>query len=242
MAKQPQLPALVVLDDRAPLEEQAMVREAFANRPEIVFGSWEEVSQVHSPAGRRLAGCDLGVLAWWPHILREPIIDAPRLGFLNLHPSLLPHGRGKHPNFWAIVDETPFGVTIHWVEKEVDAGPVAFQHEIPLTWEDTGASAYRRAQEAIVDLFRTTFAKVMAGEIPRLPQPPDSGRLHWARELEPASRLDLDELMPVRKILNILRARTFPGYPAARFYDDGQQYEARVVIRALDPTRKCELK
>lgn len=241
VAEQPQLPAIVVVDDRAPAEEQRAVRQAFEARPGVVFYGWEEASQPDSPASSHLARCDLGVLAWWPHILREPLLDGPRLGFLNLHPSMLPHGRGKHPNFWAIVEETPFGVSIHWVDRDIDAGPVAFQREVPLTWEDTGGSAYAKAQQEIVDLFRANYIQIVHGDIPRQPQPSDVGRFHWAKELDPASRLALDESMTVRRILNILRARTFVGYPAAKFFDDGQQYEARVEIRAVEPVRKCEL-
>lgn len=46
-------------------------------------------------------GVDLGVLAWWPKIVRSPVLDVPRHGFVNTHPSLVPYNRGKHYNFWA---------------------------------------------------------------------------------------------------------------------------------------------
>jgi methionyl-tRNA formyltransferase len=46
------------------------------------------------------------ILAWWPHVLKQQFLSLGQLVTLNLHPSLLPHGRGKDPNFWAIPRST----------------------------------------------------------------------------------------------------------------------------------------
>jgi methionyl-tRNA formyltransferase len=86
-------------------------------------------------AGRiRSLDIDIGILAWWPLIIREPVLSSPKQGFLNFHPSLLPFNRGKHTTFWNIVEDVPFGVIIHWVDGGLDTGPVAFQREIEKTW------------------------------------------------------------------------------------------------------------
>jgi methionyl-tRNA formyltransferase len=52
---------------------------------------------------------DLGILAWWPKIVKQPLLNLPEKGFINTHPSMLPHNRGKHYNFWALIEEAPFG-------------------------------------------------------------------------------------------------------------------------------------
>ena len=100
---------------------------------------------------------DLGILAWWPYIIKEPVLDIPRIGILNFHPSYLPYNRGKHYNFWTIVEDTPFGVTLHFIDKDIDSGEIAFQSRIPKTWEDTGKTLYEKAQSAIVQLFIDNF-------------------------------------------------------------------------------------
>lgn len=173
---------------------------------------------------------DLVVLAWWPYLVREPLLSRPRLGFLNFHPSLLPHDRGKHPNFWTLVEGTPYGVSLHWIDAGVDSGAVAFQQELDKTWEDTGETLYRRGQEAIVELFERSWPRIRAGDIPREPQDPEAGCRHAAADLEPASRIDLDAQYRARDLLNLLRARTFPPHPGAWFEDEGQRYEVRVRI------------
>jgi methionyl-tRNA formyltransferase len=178
------------------------------------------------------AEVDLGLLAWWPRIVRPGLLRSARLGFLNLHPSLLPFNRGKDPNFWAIVDRRPFGVTIHWVDTGVDTGPIAFQRELTVDWTDTGASLYSRATEAIVELLSDSLPAILGGQIPREPQ--RQGTLARRRqELDPASVLDLDAPTTARSVLDLLRARTFPPHPGVRFSEDGHTYQVRVSIERV---------
>ncbi|MEZ4833421.1 MAG: formyltransferase family protein [Caldilineaceae bacterium] len=54
-------------------------------------------------------------------------------GFLNLHPSLLPHYRGPDPIFWQLRDGVePMGVTVHWMDVGVDTGDIAAQAPVAL--------------------------------------------------------------------------------------------------------------
>lgn len=177
---------------------------------------------------------DLIFLAWWPYILKEIIIAIPRIGCLNFHPSYLPYNRGKHYNFWTIVEDVPFGATIHWVDKGVDTGLIAFQTSIEKTWEDTGETLFYKAQDAIVQLFKNNFSKIQSNNIPRIPQDLSQGSFHKAKEIETASRIDLEKSYSGRELLNLLRARTFPPHPAAWFKDKGNKYEVRVRIRRID--------
>lgn len=173
---------------------------------------------------------DLGILAWWPYIIKDPILNITRLGILNFHPSYLPYNRGKNYNFWTIVEDTPFGVTLHFISNGVDNGDVAFQSRIEKTWEDTGKTLYEKAQIGIVRLFIENFAIIKSGDIPRIPQDMSKGSYHKASELDFASYIDLEKSYKARDFLNLLRARTFLPYPAAWFKDNNQEYDVRIEI------------
>lgn len=177
---------------------------------------------------------DLGVLAWWPYVIKRPLLELPRLGFLNFHPSYLPFNRGKSPNFWSLVEGTPFGVTLHWIDAGVDTGEIAYQRLIPATWEDTGGSLYARGHKEIVELFAEKLDEIWAGLAPRQRQGEAPGPIRRAAELHPASEIALDAPATARGLLNLIRARTFPPHPAAWFVEDGQTYEVRVEIRKVD--------
>jgi methionyl-tRNA formyltransferase len=174
---------------------------------------------------------DLGILAWWPYIIKEPVLSITRSGMLNFHPSYLPYNRGKHYNFWSIVEDSPFGVSLHFITNGVDDGDIAFQSRIEKAWTDTGKTLYEKAQVEIVRLFIDNFPSIKSGNIPRIPQKLDLGSFHKARELDMASCIDLDKPYKARDLLNLLRARTFSPHPAAWFTDNGQDYEVRVEIK-----------
>ncbi|MFO1125206.1 MAG: formyltransferase family protein [Methylocystis sp.] len=175
---------------------------------------------------------DVLLLAWWPYLLKNDDLNlAPVI--LNTHPSLLPYCRGKDPNFWALAEASPYGVTIHHVVAQIDAGPIAFQKEIEVDWEDTGASLYRSAEHAMVELVEESWRAIRDGEIPQRSQDIASGSFHKRAELESASRIDLDAPTTGRALLNRLRARTFAPHPACRFEDQGVAYEVRVEIKRL---------
>ena len=73
---------------------------------------------------------DLFIVAAYGKILKKELIDLPRCGTLNVHPSLLPRFRGASPVEGQILaDEKPVGVTIMQMDEELDHGPIVLQRE-----------------------------------------------------------------------------------------------------------------
>ena len=173
-----------------------------------------------------------GLLLWWPYIVRQPTLTLARNGFINTHPSMLPFNRGKHYNFWALVEQAPFGVSLHFVDEGVDSGDVIAQKRIAYDWEDTGETLHEKAIFSMIELFKLAYPNIRSGRITRSPQDLAKGTFHRASELEEFSRIDLDASYRARDLLNLLRARTFPGYPACSFREiSGEEFEVRVEIR-----------
>jgi methionyl-tRNA formyltransferase len=173
---------------------------------------------------------DLGLLLWWPKIIRPSLINSAKGGFVNTHPSLLPHNRGKHYNFWALVEQCPFGVSLHLVEEGIDCGNIVAQKEISYTWEDTGETLYHKAIAGTKQLFVETYPDLRKLIFDSKAQDLSKGSIHFSSELEAASRISLDEPTTPRQLLNLLRARTFEGHPACSFCDDDVEYEVRIAI------------
>jgi methionyl-tRNA formyltransferase len=192
---------------------------------------WRDQDEGERADWLRSRQLDVIILAWWPHLLKGAALNAAPV-ILNTHPSLLPYCRGKDPNFWAIVENAPYGVTLHHVNAAIDAGDIAFQKEISVSWADTGETLYQKALTAMVVLFEEALPTIVHGSIPWIPQT-DAGSLHYRSQLEPASVIDLDAPTTARDVLNRLRARTFPPHPACRFSDGDDVYEVRVTIDKL---------
>jgi methionyl-tRNA formyltransferase len=225
MGKYPVDIGLVVTTCENKIQRRAY-QSGFSNK---IFSSSEQLAEELNQE------FDLGVLAWWPKIIREPLLSKPKRGFVNTHPSLLPFNRGKHFNFWAIVEQAPFGVTLHKVDEGTDSGDILAQQEISYDWTDNGESLYLKAQNSMIELFQQTYPALRANTIQPIQQEPNAGSLHHSSELDAASHINLNQNYRAKDMLNLLRARTFKGYPACWFEVDGIRYEVTVQIRKVKP-------
>lgn len=174
---------------------------------------------------------DIGILAWWPKLIEQSLLNKPRRGFINTHPSYLPYNRGKHYNFWALVDQTPFGVSLHMVDGGIDSGDIIAQRDIPYGWEDNGETLYAKAQKAMLELFRDSYPAIRGLDFPHVKQELQRGSFHKAAELGAASRIDIDGTYYARDLFNLLRARTFTGHPSCWFLDGKKKFEIRIEIK-----------
>lgn len=79
---------------------------------------------------------DLCVISHFERLIKEPILSLPKLGFINLHPSLLPYYRGMAPQHWPIINgDKEAGITVHYVDEGTDTGDIIVQRRFPLTDE-----------------------------------------------------------------------------------------------------------
>jgi len=86
---------------------------------------------------------DLVILAFVTDLIPEALLDIPLLGTICYHPSLLPRHRGASGINWAVIQgDTRTGLTILWVDKGIDTGPILLQKEIDITPGDTTGSLY----------------------------------------------------------------------------------------------------
>lgn len=223
-------PDFLVLDSRDRQGLNAVMRHR-VQASQVILS--DELLQESTLQTLRDASLDLGILAWWPYLVKEPLLGMAKLGYLNFHPSLLPYNRGKHPNFWSLVEGTPYGVTLHFIDAGIDSGDVAYQRAIATDWEDTGKTLHEKGKRALVELFREHFDEILKGKAPRRRQNLLEGNIRRAKELDPASEIDLDGSYSGRALLNLLRARTYPPHPGAWFRDGDQRFEVRVEIRKL---------
>lgn len=71
-------------------------------------------------------------------ILKEKIFKAPKFGCINFHPTFLPSNRGACPSNWTILNnQNKTGITFHFISKNIDAGSIIEQYEIPLSGYET---------------------------------------------------------------------------------------------------------
>lgn len=180
---------------------------------------------------------DLMLLIWWPDIIKQTAIESARIGWLNMHPALLPYGRGKHPYYWSIVEEKPFGATLHLINEGIDTGPIIFQKEVPVLFTDTGESIYPKAFEALYELFEEHLSEIMTLSFKAVAQDDSQATFHWAKELEPHSEIHLDKEYTAKDLINRLRGRSFSKGASAFCYKDGKKFWLRINIEEANDAK-----
>lgn len=178
---------------------------------------------------------ELGLSVSFGHILRRHFLDILPKGCLNLHTSLLPYNRGAHPNVWSIVEGTPAGVTLHYVDDGVDTGDIVAQEEVAVEAIDTGATLYRKLQETAFRLFIQSWPLFKSGRLSPRQQDPSVATVHRVKDLITVDQIDLDRSYKARDLINLLRARTFPPYPGAWFHDRGRKVRATINLQYDGP-------
>ncbi|MFC1846846.1 formyl transferase [Chloroflexota bacterium] len=121
---------------------------------------------------------DLILLGYSP-ILKDNIIKIPAKGILNAHPGLLPKYRGTNIEGWAILNGDPLGVTVHFVDRGIDTGPILSQRVVELKAGDTYKKIEKRMNLVSGELMAETVLKIINGEeLIAVPQQLTEGKLY----------------------------------------------------------------
>ena len=170
---------------------------------------------------------DLFVVAMYNKILPQWVIDMPRRGCLNVHPSLLPKFRGPSPVLSAILaDERTTGVSIMLLDSEMDHGPLLAQARIEIAEED-----WPMRGSELEELLSTEGGILLAETIPQWldgaiePEEQDHAQATYTEKFDKA-QAQIDLAGDARQ--NLLKIAAFDKSPRAYFLDaDG----ARVIIK-----------
>ena len=89
----------------------------------------------------------------YKHVIRKKVIRYLPQKIINLHISLLPWNKGADPNLWSLLEDTPKGVSIHYIDDGIDTGDIIYQKELIFDEEnDTLASSYTKLNDEIIEL------------------------------------------------------------------------------------------
>ena len=176
---------------------------------------------------------DLLVSAAYARIVPEEVLAIPKIGAINVHPSLLPEYRGVSAVWWALYEgRTKVGVTIHQMTVPVDTGPIVAQAAIEVTRDADPVEVWRTLGDIVRPLLKNALEEIRDNRrIHGTPQP--EGGSYRSQPHKELHRLELDWSLPASELVR--RDRIFPGcgsVPVLRW---------RVIagrVEAGEPTRR----
>ena len=147
---------------------------------------------------------DLCVMAYVTLLVPQPVLDAPKRGTIQYHPSLLPRHRGPSSINWPIIQgETRTGITIFWPDEALDEGPILLQKEVPIGPHDTLGSLYFDHLFPMgVDGVAEAVDLVRDGKAPRIAQDESQATYEsWCRKAD----AEIDWKKPAAEVYNLIR-------------------------------------
>ena len=172
---------------------------------------------------------DAAVVVSYGHILPKSFLDAPVLGCINIHGSLLPRWRGAAPIHRAILaGDAKTGVTTMRMDEGLDTGPMLLAESTSISAGDTAASVHDRLAELGATLIVSTLDGLMRKSIEPVPQP-DEG-VTYAHKLGKEEGL-LDWRRPAAELERKVRA--FHPWPGTSFEANGERIKVLEASLAL---------
>jgi len=162
---------------------------------------------------------DLCLVVCWYWLISERALGSVPHGFIGLHNSLLPRGRGGSPLVWSIINgDKQVGFSLFSFTAGMDEGAIWAQASIPLEDQDYVSDVLGKLEEKTIEVLRERYLSILKGAIEPVEQKheqatycaqrsPDDGKVDWSQ--------------PARDVYNFIRAQSDP-YPGAFTY-----YESR---------------
>ncbi len=163
---------------------------------------------------------DLIFSFYYRNMIKEEILDIPRLGAFNMHGSLLPRYRGRVPINWAVLHgEKETGVTLHTMVRRADAGDIVDQEAVPIGPDETAREVFDKCVKAARLVLERQIDALTAGTAPRRKQDESQATYFGGRKPEDGR---IDWTQSARTIYNLIRAVTHP-YPGAFTFAGGRK-------------------
>jgi methionyl-tRNA formyltransferase len=155
-------------------------------------------------------GADVAVVVAYGKLIPSSLLGIPRMGCVNLHPSLLPRHRGPSPIQWALVcGDRVTGVTTMLLDEGMDTGPILLQRRVEVAPTETADQLAVRLAAVGAELVVETLDGLEAGSLTPRPQPEDGANV---TPMLRRSFAKVDWNMPSRQLVNRLRGFTpWPG-------------------------------
>ncbi|MDE0331726.1 MAG: methionyl-tRNA formyltransferase [Nitrospinae bacterium] len=146
---------------------------------------------------------DVGIVAAYGQILSRKLLSVPRLGLLNLHPSLLPRWRGAAPIQRALLEgDSETGVCVMRVTPELDAGAVLARRSLPIGARDTSGALHDKLAALGAEQMVATLLALEKGEANEEPQ--DESLVTYAEKLK-KEEAKLDWRLPANRLDRLIR-------------------------------------
>ncbi len=182
--------------------------------------SYENDSARISQTRQLLQDSEFGISALFGHVLPKELLEDVNCEIINLHPSLLPIGRGADPIPWSIIGQQKQGVSIHVIDSGLDTGAILSQKEITCDIGMSAGEIYDIATDMLLKELENIFTSWINGSMQLIEQTKIQSSAHKSKDLEKIRITNSRELLTFGDFLRKLQALTYSDGRKPLFIDD----------------------
>lgn len=181
---------------------------------------------------------DIGLSGYFGHKIPMELISEFKHGIVNLHPSLLPIGRGSHPIVWSILENKKQGATIHLMDSSLDTGEILWQSEIQGSISDTSENIYVKATDILLENVSQIVQDWVDGKL-ELKSNSGESTVHKAVDLKEVQEKNLETIDSLENHIKWINAMKFAnGGRAIVKNSKGEKWRVEIHMSQIEMESK----
>lgn len=188
-----QIPNIVIVGETADAVSKLL---NFSSKIIALKRPWKDEGFIKITSGQ------LGVNCGFDYIIPKEVLMYQEI--INIHPAYLPYNRGCHHSFWGVMEHTPLGATLHWMNGKLDSGPIITQKEFKDDGIMTAEDIQRISNQLCLDLLKENIQCIYWGLAQSKEQ--CSGTYHSKKDILKETTLDENDSISGGQFLDLCRA------------------------------------
>lgn len=181
---------------------------------------------------------DLIVVTHFEKVLKKNIIDIPKYGCINLHPSILPNYRGLSPQHWPIINGDQYtGITVHYINEGIDTGDIIVQRKIQICQDDYVSDLQMKMKKNYGEIIIEAINKIDTNKVMPINQNDNKGS-YYGKLKENQCKIDVNG--SVINAFNLIRGVSFPYIGAS--YKNYKIWRAKLASVEINKSKFFKFK
>lgn len=203
---------ITIPDEKAKKKSGRIYVDDFASKNNIPVVKSNHVNDAEVVAAVKDLNIDWLFIIGWSQIASKVVVEAPNLGTIGAHPTLLPEGRGRAAIPWAILKGLNVtGVSFFKMDEGVDTGLILGQEEVPILQNETATTLYEKVNMAHETLISKLYWKLYNNDVTGVIQD-ETRATYWEGRRPEDGKITFT--MTIEEVDRLVRATTKP-YPGA---------------------------
>ena len=215
------LDLLITLSDNIAIQKVGRVYlDNFAIKTATWLHKTNNINESNTVKVIEKADLDYLLVIGWSQLVGPEVFKKVKRSIVGMHPTILPHGRGRAPIPWTIINDVKLsGVSMFELRLKADTGPIFSVDKFSIAINETATTLYEKVRISHIKLIRETWPLLMSGNL--IGQMQDETFATYWHQRKPSDG-EITNDMTVHEIDRLVRALTYP-YPGAFLFDNGRK-------------------